>query len=111
MYGCLSTRFLLCIFNLFSTIGSVFSVSIFFFLIIFHHRTDEIRRQLQAVDVKAVITVVEIARIVLEATRDTSASGAPFVVIDDGSGPIPEGTVPFKVRTETDQSVSSSQTN
>lgn len=60
------------------------------------YTSNEIKRQLQAVDAKAVITVVEIARIVLEATRDTLASGAPFVVIEDGSGPIPEGSVPFK---------------
>ncbi|XP_043523649.1 4-coumarate--CoA ligase 1-like [Frieseomelitta varia] len=61
-----------------------------------NYTSNEIKRQLQSADAKAVITVVEIAQIVLEATRDTPASGAPFVVIEDGSGPIPEGTVPFK---------------
>ncbi|CAK9827347.1 4-coumarate--CoA ligase 2 [Anthophora retusa] len=61
-----------------------------------YYTRDEIKRQLESSGVKAVITVAEIARTALEASRGTLAPGAPFVVIEDGTGPIPEGTVPFK---------------
>lgn len=57
---------------------------------------DEIKRQLKDSGAKAIITVAEIARTALLASRGTLAPEAPFVVIEDGTGPIPEGTVPFK---------------
>ncbi|KOC66391.1 putative 4-coumarate--CoA ligase 3 [Habropoda laboriosa] len=57
---------------------------------------DEIARQLESSGAKAIITVAEIARTTLEASRGTLAPGAPFVVIEDGTGPIPEDSVPFK---------------
>ena len=60
------------------------------------YTSDEIKRQLQVANVKAIITVAEIAPIVLQASRDILASGGHLVVIEDGSGPIPDGTVPFK---------------
>lgn len=75
------------------------------FSIIFYYQTDEIQRQLKIANAKAVITVAEIAPIVLQASRDILASGGHLVVIEDGSGPIPDGTVPFKVRTKIDHSV------
>lgn len=62
-------------------------------------RTDEIKRQLKDSGAKAVITVAEIARTTLEAATGALPPGSPFIVIEDGSGPIPEGTIPFKVRT------------
>lgn len=43
------------------------------------------------------ITVAEIADVALEAAKDSLAPGAHIVVIEDGTGPIPQGTVPFKV--------------
>ncbi|XP_033346249.1 4-coumarate--CoA ligase 1-like [Bombus vosnesenskii] len=60
------------------------------------YTSDEIKRQLKIANAKAVITVAEIAPIVLQASRDILASGGHLVVIEDGSGPIPDGTVPFK---------------
>ncbi|CAL7950498.1 unnamed protein product [Xylocopa violacea] len=56
----------------------------------------EVKKQLESSGAKAVITVAEIARTILEAARDTLPPGALFVVIEDGTGSIPEGTVPFK---------------
>lgn len=57
---------------------------------------DEVKRQLQGSGAKAIITVAEIARSTLEASRGALSPEAPFVVIEDGTGPIPEGTIPFK---------------
>ncbi|XP_017890362.1 4-coumarate--CoA ligase 1 [Ceratina calcarata] len=57
---------------------------------------DEVKRQIQNSGAKAIITVAEIARSILEATRGTLPPGVPFVVIEDGTGPIPEATIPFK---------------
>ncbi|XP_012142718.1 uncharacterized protein LOC100877401 isoform X2 [Megachile rotundata] len=57
---------------------------------------DEIRRQLKDSGSKAVITVAEIARSTFEAAKGAVPPGSPIIVIDDGTGPIPEGTIPFK---------------
>lgn len=60
------------------------------------YTVDEIRRQLKDSGSKAVITVAEIARSTLEAAKDALPPASPVIVIDDGTGPIPEGTIPFK---------------
>ncbi|XP_033332021.2 uncharacterized protein LOC117223704 [Megalopta genalis] len=56
---------------------------------------EEIARQLKSSGAKAIITVTEIAKNVAAAAKTTMAPNAPFMVIDDGTGPIPEGTIPF----------------
>ena len=60
------------------------------------YTADEIKRQLKDSGAKAVITVAEIARTTLEAATGALPPGSPFIVIEDGTGPIPEGTIPFK---------------
>lgn len=60
-------------------------------------------RQLMASKPKAIITVAQIARIAFPVLKNSPAAGLPVVVIEDGTGPIPEGTVPFKVRIEINQ--------
>ncbi|XP_076765334.1 uncharacterized protein LOC143432552 [Xylocopa sonorina] len=56
----------------------------------------EIKRQLTSSGVKGIVTVAEIARPILGLAKETLPPGAPFVVIEDGSGTVPEGAVPFK---------------
>ncbi|XP_031827653.1 uncharacterized protein LOC116424844 [Nomia melanderi] len=56
---------------------------------------EEISRQLKNSGTKAVITVTEIAGNVLASVKGTLKSDAAVIVIDDGTGPIPEGTIPF----------------
>lgn len=60
-------------------------------------QTEEMKKQIKDCEAAAIITVAEIAHIVLEARKNTSASRGPFVVIEDGTRSIPEGSVPFKV--------------
>lgn len=60
-------------------------------------QTEEMKKQIKDCEANAIITVAEIAHIVLEARKNTSASSGPFVVIEDGTRSIPEGSVPFKV--------------
>ncbi|XP_043256498.1 4-coumarate--CoA ligase 1 [Colletes gigas] len=57
---------------------------------------DEIKKQLQSSGAKAIVTVAEISKHVLTVSKATLPAGAPVVVIEDGTGPVPEGTVPFK---------------
>lgn len=57
---------------------------------------EEMKKQIKDCEANAIITVAEIAHIVLEARKNTSASSGPFVVIEDGTRSIPEGSVPFK---------------
>lgn len=54
-------------------------------------------RQLLKAKAKAVITATEIASIALTATRACLPPETPFIVIDDKTGPIPEGLIPFDV--------------
>ncbi|XP_012274155.1 4-coumarate--CoA ligase 1 [Orussus abietinus] len=56
----------------------------------------EISRQLISSDAKGVITSVEIANTVLEAASVLKPIKAPVIVVDDGTGPIPEGGIPFQ---------------
>lgn len=56
----------------------------------------EIAYQLKSSGAKAVITVAEIAGAALAAAKECLPQGAPFIVIEDKSGPIPEGTIPFQ---------------
>lgn len=61
-----------------------------------YYTAEEISRQLKDSRAKAMITVAEIADVALEAAKDSLAPGAHIVVIEDGTGPIPQGTLPFK---------------
>lgn len=56
---------------------------------------DEISRQLKSSGTKAIITVTEIAKNVTMAAETSVAPSTPIMVIDDGSGPLPEGIIPF----------------
>lgn len=56
---------------------------------------EEIARQLKSSGAKMIITVTEIAKNVAAAAKANNASNVPFVVIDDGTGPLPEGIIPF----------------
>ncbi|XP_053982458.1 uncharacterized protein LOC128878350 [Hylaeus volcanicus] len=56
----------------------------------------EIRSQLKSSGAKVAITVAEIAQNVVQASAGLFGPGSPIMVIEDGTGPIPEGTVPFK---------------
>jgi hypothetical protein len=46
---------------------------------------------------KAVITTAEIVSTTLTATRSCLPPETPIIVIDDKTGPIPEGLIPFDV--------------
>lgn len=52
------------------------------------------------VKTKAVITSNVIASTVIAATRACLPHGTPIIVIDDKTGPIPEGLIPFDVSIE-----------
>jgi len=54
-------------------------------------------RQLLKAKAKAVITAAEIASTTLTVTRSCLPPETPFIVIDDKTGPIPEGVIPFDV--------------
>lgn len=54
-------------------------------------------KQLLKANAKAVITVAEIVSTVLTATRSCLPPETPFIVIDDKTGPIPDGSIPFDV--------------
>lgn len=56
---------------------------------------EEIAGQLKNSGTKAIITVTEIAKNVAAAAKSSLAPGVPFMVIDDGTGPLPEGVIPF----------------
>ncbi|XP_020279535.1 4-coumarate--CoA ligase 1-like [Pseudomyrmex gracilis] len=56
---------------------------------------EEISRQMLKANVKAVITSTVIAPTALAATKACLPPGTPFIVIDDKTGPIPEGSIPF----------------
>lgn len=56
----------------------------------------EIGRQLKSSGANAVITSAEVADTVLEAVRSCLPPTTPFIVIEDGVKPIPNGTIPFK---------------
>lgn len=60
-------------------------------------RTEEMKKQIKDCGATAIITAAEIAHVVFEARKNTSASRGPFVVIEDGTRSIPESSVPFKV--------------
>ncbi|XP_017766805.1 PREDICTED: 4-coumarate--CoA ligase 1 isoform X1 [Eufriesea mexicana] len=57
---------------------------------------EEIMRQLKVTSPKVILTVAQIARIAVLAFKDYLPPGVPIIAIEDGTGPIPEGTVPFK---------------
>lgn len=48
-------------------------------------------------NVKAIITSTVIAPTALAAMKACLPPGTPFIVIDDKTGPIPEGSIPFDV--------------
>lgn len=54
------------------------------------------------VNTKAVITSTAIASTVLTATRACLPRETPFIVIDDKTGSIPEGSIPFDVSIKRD---------
>ncbi|XP_067207404.1 uncharacterized protein [Linepithema humile] len=60
-----------------------------------HLTADEMSRQLLMTKAKAVITAAEIVSTVLNATRSCLPPETPVIVIDDKTGPIPEGSIPF----------------
>ncbi|KAM0736789.1 4-coumarate:CoA ligase 1 [Formica fusca] len=60
-----------------------------------YYTVDEMSKQLLRVNAKAIITSASIASTTLAATRACLPSKIPFVVIDDKTGSIPEGTIPF----------------
>ncbi|XP_015428610.1 PREDICTED: 4-coumarate--CoA ligase 2-like isoform X2 [Dufourea novaeangliae] len=55
----------------------------------------EISRQLKSSGAAAIIAVTEIAGNALEAAKGNLPPGASVIVIDDGTGSSPEGTIPF----------------
>lgn len=59
------------------------------------YTADEMQRQLLKAKVKAVITSTAIASTVLTATRACLSRETPFIVIDDKTGSMPEGSIPF----------------
>lgn len=60
------------------------------------------QRQLLKAKVKAVITSTAIASTVLDATRACLSRETPFIVIDDKTGSMPEGSIPFDVSVKID---------
>ncbi|XP_032691655.1 4-coumarate--CoA ligase 2-like [Odontomachus brunneus] len=56
---------------------------------------DEISRQLQKSNVKAIITSTAIASTVLTAANSCLPPQTPFIVINDQINPMPEGCIPF----------------
>lgn len=58
-------------------------------------------RQLLASNAKAIITSAEIASTVLAATKACLSPKTPFIVIDDKTHPLPEGSIPFDVSIKT----------
>ncbi|XP_011629724.1 4-coumarate--CoA ligase 1-like isoform X1 [Pogonomyrmex barbatus] len=59
------------------------------------YTAEEMSRQLLKVNAKAVITSTIIAPTALAATKACLPPNTPFIVIDDKTGPIPEGAIPF----------------
>lgn len=55
----------------------------------------EIGRQMKSSGAKAIITVTEIAKNVEAAAKGNVPPNAPFIVIDDCTGPLPNGIIPF----------------
>lgn len=60
-----------------------------------YYTPEEISRQLKSSGTKAIVTVTEIAKNVAAAAKTSVAPGTTFMVIDDGTGPLPEGVIPF----------------
>lgn len=60
------------------------------------------RRQLLKANAKAVITSTAIAPTVFAATREGFQHKIPLIVIDDKTGSIPEGSIPFDVSIKID---------
>jgi len=58
-------------------------------------------RQFLKVNAKAIITSTAIAFTVLAATRSCLPRETPFIVIDDKTGSMPEGSIPFDVSVKT----------
>ncbi|KAL0119142.1 hypothetical protein PUN28_009623 [Cardiocondyla obscurior] len=56
---------------------------------------EEMSRQMSKTNVKAVITSTVIASTVLSATKACLPRETPVIVIDDQTGPIPDGLIPF----------------
>ncbi|XP_012538740.2 4-coumarate--CoA ligase 1 [Monomorium pharaonis] len=59
------------------------------------YTAEEIQRQFLKVNAKAIITSTAIASTVLAATRACLPRETPFIVIDDKTGSMPEGSIPF----------------
>ncbi|KAL6429828.1 hypothetical protein ACFW04_007596 [Cataglyphis niger] len=60
-----------------------------------YYTVDEMSKQLLRVKAQAVITSSSIASTTLAATRACLPPKAPFIVIDDKTGSIPDGSIPF----------------
>ncbi|XP_076643956.1 uncharacterized protein LOC143354090 [Halictus rubicundus] len=60
-----------------------------------YYTPEEISRQLKDAGAKVIITVTEIAKNVAAAVKTSVAPGTPILVIDDGTGPLPAGVIPF----------------
>ncbi|CAL1685815.1 unnamed protein product [Lasius platythorax] len=60
-----------------------------------YYTADEMSKQLLIANPKAIITSASIASITLAATRACLPPETPFIVIDDKTGSIPEGSIPF----------------
>ncbi|XP_072757261.1 probable 4-coumarate--CoA ligase 1 isoform X2 [Anoplolepis gracilipes] len=60
-----------------------------------NYTVDEISKQMLRANAKAVITSTSIASTVLAATRACLPPETPFIVIDEKTGSIPEGSIPF----------------
>jgi len=62
-------------------------------------------RQFLKVNAKAIITSTAIAFTVLAATRSCLPRETPFIVIDDKTGSMPEGSIPFDVSVKTNMRI------
>jgi len=58
-------------------------------------------KQFLKADAKAIITSTAIAFTVLAAARSCLPHETPFIVIDDKTGSMPEGSIPFDVSIKT----------
>ncbi|GAB1860530.1 Probable 4-coumarate--CoA ligase 1 [Camponotus japonicus] len=60
-----------------------------------YYTVDEMSKQLLRANAKAIITSASIASTTLAATRACLSPETPFIVIDDKTSSIPEGSIPF----------------
>lgn len=59
------------------------------------YTVDEMSKQLLTSKAKAIITTAEIASAVAKSAKSSLPPNAPFIVVDDGTQPIPSDAIPF----------------